>query len=131
MTGLLRGGDTSELTFGLVPTVADTLQDPQQNPELHTGSTILDPVRPTGNAIATFNFTDSCGNAQPSVDTPNLSLNPRTPDVDITLLITSRLVTADEQVTLSFLVVNNGENNSLGRKRSSKMDHRWYWLGQH
>ena len=112
MTGLLRGGETASLTFGLLPTISDTAEDPTINPE--TVDSVTDPAFPSGDATATFDFDDSCGNDVGLVTTDPLAIDPHTTDIDITKVSPDHTLVSDgEQVVLSFLLVNDGDAASV------------------
>ncbi len=101
------------ITFYVIPNSGfDTTQDPLINPETTANS--LDPVSlPSGgdtNNVVTLNYEDSCGNPITANDT--VAIDPKTPDLDISVTPQNQVVANNTDYCFDFTVVNNGESGS-------------------
>ncbi|MFH1498952.1 MAG: isopeptide-forming domain-containing fimbrial protein, partial [Verrucomicrobiota bacterium] len=111
---MLRFGDRVTITYYVRPVVFDTTTA-TTFPDLASaeGNPALDPNVPaTGNNIVRVDYESSCGGA--AFDTDSVSLNLRTPDLDITASSPGNaLITGTGNANYTFTIRNNGEAGSI------------------
>lgn len=114
---MLRYGDRVTLTYYVRPTVFDTTTA-TAFPELASAeaSPTLDPTVPaTGNNTVRVDYENSC--AEADFDTAAVSINLRTPDLDITAVgpvaAGNNLLTGTNAVSYTFTITNNGDAGSV------------------
>lgn len=121
----LEHNDVLTLKIPVKSTVFDTTSDFYTNPE--TSANGFDPVPPaSGPSIANLNFNSSCG-PQANVS-QTTTLDPLTPDLDISVSPTSLIVQGDNEVhTFTYTITNNGDTGSVGGNIDFALTHGAGW----
>ncbi|MEI7529785.1 MAG: isopeptide-forming domain-containing fimbrial protein, partial [Elusimicrobiota bacterium] len=109
-TGSLRNSRYLEIRYRVLQTGNfDVNTSSFTNPETVGAGT--DPAFPAGGTLyGEINFDSTCGN--PAKETLNAVLDPKTPDVDMTVSPASVIVADGASKTFDFTLVNNGDTGS-------------------
>jgi uncharacterized repeat protein (TIGR01451 family)/fimbrial isopeptide formation D2 family protein len=112
LTGTMAHNDVFTVRFRIIQTGSFDSTGCRFLGAAETTSGGCDPSLPaTGTNSITLTYKDSCNNVGSS--TSNVSLDPQTPDLDITVTPPTRIFTAGTSYTFTYTITNNGDSGSI------------------